>query len=70
MISAIETPEIKPHNKIVQRDLCMKVRFYFMTLIYIVLFMYTGMFVLLKSDKSRLTDYEKRAILKKGHLVF
>lgn len=41
-----------------------------MTLIYIVLFMYTGMFVLLKSDKSRLTDYEKRAILKKGHLVF
>lgn len=31
--------------------------------------MYTGMFALIRSDKSKLTDYEKRQILKKGHLL-
>ena len=32
--------------------------------------MYTGLYLLLKSDKSRFTDYEKRQILKNAHLTY
>ena len=32
--------------------------------------MYAGLFALLKSDRNLMTDYEKREVLKKEHLVY
>ena len=38
-----------------------------MFLLTMTVFMYAGMYILLKTDKSLLKDYEKRQILKKAH---
>ena len=39
-----------------------------MFLLTMTMFMYAGMYILLKTDKNLMTDYEKRQVLRKAHL--
>ena len=39
-----------------------------MILLIMTIFMYVGIYALIKTDKNPLTDYEKRLVLKQAHL--